>query len=530
MTVLQSAIDTNSEDYKQNYRRNKALAEELRSRIFTEKSQSHLDAIQKHRERGRLQVIERIELLVDRDTPFLEMSQLAANGQYNDQFPGAGIVTGIGFVQGIETVIIANDPTVKGGTYIRETIKKHLRALEIALENRLPCIYIVESGGIFLPEQAQVFADRDHFGRIFYYQSRLSAENIPQVAIVMGSCTAGGAYIPAMSDEVIMVNKQSTLFLGGPSLVKAATGETVTAEELGGAMVHTSVSGVADYLADDEEHAIEICRNIFSGLPKPRRQELDKIETEDPLYPADELYGIIPTDVRKSIDVHEIIMRLVDGSKFEEFKANYGQTLVTGYARVYGYPVGIVASNGILFSESALKGTHFIELCNHRKIPLVFLHNITGFMVGKEYEHKGIAKDGAKMVHAVSNANVPKFTIIFGNSHGAGNYAMAGRAFNPTLLWMWPNSRISVMGGEQASGVLASIKTKPGEDKNDATQSKTKSLVEQFEEEGSAYYSTSRLWDDGILNPTDTRVVLAIGISMSLNKPFANPKVGVYRM
>ena len=524
MTVLQSALDLNSEEYKQNYLANKALADELKSRINAEKSIAHQNAIGKHKQKAKLLASERIERLLDTDTPFLELSQLAASGQYDNQFPAAGIITGIGFVQAKECIIIANDPTVKGGTYIKETIKKHLRALEIALDNRLPCIYIVESGGIFLPEQAQVFADRDHFGRIFYYQSQLSAQSIPQVAIVMGSCTAGGAYIPAMSDEVIMVKNQATLFLAGPALVQAATGELVSAEELGGAWVHTHISGVADYLADDENHAIELCRNIFANLPHSTKQSIDLKGVENPLYPSEELYGLIPTDSRKAIDVHEIIMRLVDGSKFEEFKANYGQTLVTGYARIFGYPVGIVANNGILFSEAALKGTHFIELCNHRKIPLVFLQNISGFMVGKEYEHKGIAKDGAKMVHAVANANVPKFTIIFGNSHGAGNYAMSGRAFNPKLLFMWPNARISVMGGTQASEVLSSIKAKT------ATLSNTPSLVEKFEEESTAYYSTSRLWDDGIIDPTHTRVVLAIGISMSLNKPFAEPKSGVYRM
>lgn len=529
MTILESLIDRNSEEYKLNYTRNKLLAEDLEQRIHSVNNKNKQEAIQKHKQKGKLLVNERIELLLDRDTPFLELSQLAANGQYNDQFPGAGIVTGIGYVKGIQTIIIANDPTVKGGTYIKETIKKHLRALEIALQNRLPCIYIVESGGIFLPEQAQVFADRDHFGRIFYYQAQLSAESIPQVAIVMGSCTAGGAYIPAMSDEVIMVKNQATLFLAGPSLVKAATSEEVTAEELGGALVHTSISGVADYFTENEEHAIEICRNIFDNLPHSTQQELNKKEVEAPLYPLEELYGIIPSESHKHIDAYEIIMRLVDGSKFEEFKANYGTTLVTGYARIFGYPVGIVANNGILFSESALKGTHFIELCNHRKIPLLFLQNISGFMVGKEYEHKGIAKDGAKMVHAVANANVPKFTIIFGNSHGAGNYAMAGRAFNSNLLFMWPNSRISVMGGTQATEVLASIKAKVSND-NNSVQSNSKTLIQQFEEESSAYYSTSRIWDDGIIDPVNTRVVLAIGIAMSLNKPFANPKVGVYRM
>lgn len=533
MSVLHSLVDKESSEFIKNYSRNFALVEELKKLKHPDGGLFDTEAIEKHKSRGKLTVMDRIELLLDKDTPFLELSPLASIGQYKNQFPGAGIITGIGYVHGREVMIIANNPVVKGGTYIRETIKKHLRALEISLENHIPCIYIVESGGIFLPEQSNVFADKEHFGRIFYYQARMSAASIPQVSVVMGSCTAGGAYIPAMSDEVIMVKNQATLFLAGPSLVKAATGETVSAEELGGAYVHTSKSGVADYFAENEEHALEMCRNIFSHLPLPDKQNISKKDTEPPLYPASELYGLIPDEPQKPIDVYEIIMRLVDGSKFDEFKAGYGTTLVTGYARIFGFQVGIIASNGILFSESALKGTHFIELCNHRNIPIVFLHNITGFMVGREYEQRGIAKDGAKMVQAVANASVPKFTIIFGNSHGAGNYAMAGRAFNPTFLFTWPNSRISVMGGEQASEVLASIKFR--RQQNDADMknkiaSFKEEFIQRYQEESSAYYSTSRIWDDGIIDPADTRVVLSICISLSLNKPVSKPQSGIYRM
>jgi acetyl-CoA carboxylase carboxyltransferase component len=532
LTVLKSTINKKSEEFILNYKKNKILVDEFDKIMSQVSGRSESQAANQHKSKGKFLAFERIEMLIDKDTPFLELSALAAIDQYENNFPSAGIITGIGYVQGKETIIIANDATVKGGTYVKETIKKHLRAQKIALQNHLPCIYIVESGGIYLQEQANVFADEEHFGRIFYNQAKLSAAGIPQVAIVMGSCTAGGAYIPAMSDETIIVKNKGSIFLGGPPLVKAATGEDVTTEELGGAVVHTSISGVADHLAENEVHAIEICRNIFSNINIPNRQYLEKFQEEEPLYPLDDLYGILQSDTKKPTDVYEIIARIVDGSKFQEFKANYGQTLVTGYARIMGYPVGIIANNGILFSESAQKGTHFIELCNHRKFPIIFLQNISGFIVGKNYEHNGIAKEGAKIVHAVANANVPKFTIIFGNSHGAGNYAMAGRAFNPTLLFTWPNSKISVMGGEQASEVLATVKNnsknenKPDEFKNELR----KKIKLQYETESSAYYSTSRIWDDGIIDPVDTRVVLAIGISMSLNKQFDGPKHGIYRM
>jgi acetyl-CoA carboxylase carboxyltransferase component len=489
----------------------------------------------RHKERNKLLARERIDLLVDRNTPFLELSPLAAFDLYDNGFPSAGIVTGIGVINGRETVIIANDATVKGGTYMQYTIKKHLRAQEIAMENHLPCVYIVDSGGAFLPEQDTVFPDRDHFGRFFYNQARMSAMGIPQVAMVMGSCTAGGAYVPAMSDETIIVRDQGTIFLGGPPLVKAATGEEITAEELGGGEVHTSISGVADHLAENERHAITICRHIFENLEKPRRQTLETLTPVEPLYDPTELYGIAPVDLRKLIDPREIIMRIVDGSRFHEFKARYATTLVTGFAHIMGFPVGILANFGVLFSESALKATHFIQLCTQRKIPLLFLQNITGFMVGKEFEHGGIAKDGAKMVHAVSNANVPKFTVIFGGSFGAGNYGMAGRAFGPRLLFMWPNAKISVMGGEQASNVLVTVKEDQYKEKGvempeEERKQLRNTILEKYEREGSAYYSTARLWDDGIIDPVDTRKMIAMGIAASLNNPFPDQQFGVFRM
>lgn len=533
LTVLESNIDKHSEDFINNFEKNKTIVNGFKFRLQQVIDHHNGSAAQKHKAQGKLLAFERIEHLIDKDTPFLELSTLAACDQYDNQFPSAGIITGIGHIHGKETVIIANDATVKGGTYVKETIKKHLRAQEIALENNLPCVYLVESGGIFLQQQAEVFADKEHFGRIFYNQAKLSAASIPQIAVVLGSCTAGGAYIPAMSDESIIVRNQGTIFLAGPPLVKAATGEEVTSEELGGAYVHTTISGVADHIADNDQHAMEICRNIFSTFTLNKKQDIDKWSIEEPLYKPEELYGILQADSKKSVNAYEIIARIVDGSKFQEFKSNYGQTLITGYARIMGYPVGILANNGILFSESALKGTHFIELCCHRNIPIVFLQNITGFIVGKEYEHKGIAKDGAKMVHAVATANVPKFTIIFGGSHGAGNYAMSGRAFSPNLLFTWPNSRTSVMGGEQASEVLAFVKQKPKENGKQSLQDANefkKKVMEKYESESSAYYSTSRLWDDGIIDPIDTRVVLAIGISMSLNKKFSTPKTGIFRM
>jgi 3-methylcrotonyl-CoA carboxylase beta subunit len=490
----------------------------FREKLISVSSHGLASAIEKHRSRGKLLARERIDLLVDSNTPFLELSSFAAYNQYDNAFPSAGIVTGTGLVEGRECLIIANDATVKGGTYIHETIKKHVRAQEIAFQNKLICIYLVDSGGIYLPEQANVFPDRFDFGRVFYNQARMSAEGIPQISVVMGSCTAGGAYVPAMSDETIMVRNQGTIFIGGPPLVKAATGEEVTPEELGGAEVHTSVSGVADHLAEDDVDAIKICRNIVAGLPIQEKQKLDIKPVAEPLHPTEELYGFLPTDLKKPINAHAIIERLVDGSEFQEFKANYGKSLVTGFARIWGFPVGILANNSFLTSESSLKGAHFIQLCVQRKIPLLFLQNITGFVVGKKYEHGGIARDGAKLINAVANAAVPKFTIVMGGSFGAGNYAMAGRAYDPHFLFMWPHSRISVMGGEQASGVLKTI----GSDSGD--------LLKQFEEESSAYYSSSRLWDDGIIDPADTRKVLAMAISVSLNRPFGEPKYGVFRM
>jgi len=503
--------------------------------LFTATQGGPEQAREKHLVRGKLLVRDRINLLLDANTPFLELSPLAAFGQYEDQFPSAGIVTGIGLIHGKEVMIVANDATVKGGTYIRETIKKHLRAQQIALQNRLACVYLVDSGGVFLPNQAEVFPDRDDFGRIFYNQARLSAESIPQVSVVMGSCTAGGAYVPAMSDETIIVRDQGTIFLGGPPLVKAATGEEVTAEELGGGMVHAGISGVADHLADNDQDALQKCRDIFETIQVQDRQPLERTAVKDPLYDIEELYGLIPETLKAPIDIREIIARLVDGSEFSEFKENYGTSLVTGFARIMGYPVGIIGNNGILFSESSLKGTHFIELCNHRGFPIVFLQNISGFMVGKKYEHGGIAKDGAKMVHAVSNTRVPRFTIIIGGSFGAGNYAMSGRAYDPHLLFMWPNAKISVMGGEQAADVLAAIKEEQLQAAGKALTGKERDhirrpILEKYEKEGSAYYSTSRLWDDGIIDPADTRRILALSISMSLNRKFTQPRSGIYRM
>ena len=535
MYRLQSKIDTNSEEFKKN--------KEEFLKLLNQYKEIHKDvtkggspgAIKKHKERGKLLARERIDKLIDPNTPFLELSSLASYNLYENGFPSAGIATGIGLIHGREVVIIANDATVKGGTYMQYTIKKHLRAQEIAMENHLPCVYLVDSGGAFLPEQDKVFPDKDHFGRFFYNQARMSSMGIPQIAIVMGSCTAGGAYVPAMSDETIIIRNQGTIFLGGPPLVKGATGEIVTPEELGGAEVHTSISGVADHIAENDLHAIQICRNIFQSMDKKPKQLLDIAPIEEPFYDPEELYGIAPLDFRKMLDPREIIMRMVDGSKFHEFKENYGSTLITGFARIMGFPVGILANNGVLFSESALKGTHFIELCTSRKIPLIFLQNITGFIVGKEYERKGMAKDGAKMVHAVANANVPKFTVIFGGSFGAGNYGMAGRAFSPRLMFMWPNSKISVMGGMQAATVLITVKQDQlraeGKEMPEAdVEKKRKSIIDKYDFEGSAYYSTARLWDDGIIDPVDTRKVLAMGIAASLNNMFPDKQDGVFRM
>jgi 3-methylcrotonyl-CoA carboxylase beta subunit len=535
MFPLKSNINPASKDFSKNREEYLALLLEFRERLHQVQKGGPEAAVKKHKSRNKLLARERIDLLVDRNTPFLEISCFAAWDQYKNQFPSAGIVTGIGLIHGQETVIVANDATVKGGTYVKETIKKHVRAQEIALENHIPIVYLVDSGGVFLPEQDKVFPDKFDFGRIFFNQSRLSAEGIVQVAIVMGSCTAGGAYVPAMSDETIIVKNQGTIFIGGPPLVKAATGEDVTAEELGGADVHTRISGVADHLADNDTHAIQICRNIFENLNSPVKQSLDQSPFEPPAYDPEELYGIIPADPKKAVDPREIIMRIVDGSRFQEFKANYAPTIVTGFARIMGFPVGILANHGVLFSETSLKAAHFIELCNYRKIPILFLQNITGFIVGKSYEHKGIARDGAKLVHAVSTASVPKFTVIFGGSYGAGNYAMAGRAFEPRLLFMWPNARISVMGGEQAAEVLSRVKIdqmkaagkKMPEEEIRAIREE---ILQKYQHESSAYYSTSRLWDDGIIDPVDTRKIIAMGIAMSLNKPYPEPKTGVYRM
>jgi len=528
-------IDPGSNEFKKNKREFLKILSSYKETLQQVRVGAPEKSVHRHRKRGKNLPRERIDLLLDPHTPFLELSPLAAFGKYNNQFPYAGIVTGVGVIHGRETMIIANDATVKGGTYVKETIKKHLRAQQIAMENNLPCVYLVDSGGIFLPEQAHVFADRDNFGRFFYNQARLSAMAIPQISIVMGSCTAGGAYVPAMSDETIIVKNQGTIFIGGPPLVKAATGEIVSPEELGGATVHTTVSGVADHLAEDENHALQICRNIFETLGSHKKQSLKIREAEDPYYDPEELYGIAPVNLKKPVDAREIIARLVDGSYFQEFKTRYAPTLVTGFAHIMGFPVGILANNGVLFSESSLKGAHFIELCTSRNIPLLFLQNITGFIVGKQYEHGGIAKDGAKFVHAVANANVPKFTVVFGGSFGAGNYAMAGRAYDPRLLFMWPNARISVMGGEQASEVLIQVKEEQLAAQNtkmEASDRKKlkKEILEKYEQEGSPYFSTSRLWDDGIIDPMDTRKIIAMGIAMSLNQPFENTKYGVFRM
>ena len=532
---IESKIDTKSAEFKQHQEDFLKILEEYRKKKRDVIDGSSPRAIEKHKKRGKLLARERINLLIDPNTPFLELSTMAAYGKYDNQFPSAGIVTGIGVIHGKESLIIANDATVKGGTYIEETIKKHVRAQEIAMENHLPCVYMVDSGGVFLPDQASVFPDRFDFGRFFYNQARMSAAGIPQISIVMGSCTAGGAYVPAMSDETIIVKDQGTIFIGGPPLVKAATGEEVSAEELGGAEVHTSISGVADHMANEDRHALQICRNIFETLEYKDKQKLDIREPEEPFYDPKELYGLAPIDLKKPVDSHEIIARMVDGSRFQEFKARYAPTIVTGFAHIMGLPVGIIASNGVLFSETALKGAHFVELCSKRNIPILFLQNITGFMVGKEYEHKGIARDGAKFVHAVANANVPKYTVVFGGSFGAGNYAMAGRAYDPRLLFMWPNAKISVMGGEQAAGVLIQVKEEQlkarGEVMDPLEIKKLRnSILEKYEHEGSAYYSTSKLWDDGIIDPVDTRKIIAMGIAASLNKPYEKTEYGIFRM
>jgi len=536
MDVLESQIDVNDPQFKANAAHNRQLAEELREHVKIARQGGGEKYQQRQREQGKLFVRDRIDQLLDRGSAFLELSPLAAHGLYHNEAPCAGIVTGIGRVSGRECLIVANDATVKGGTYYPLTVKKHLRAQQVAEENHLPCIYLVDSGGAFLPMQDEVFPDADDFGRIFYNQARLSAKGIPQIAAVMGSCTAGGAYVPAMSDETVIVKGTGTIFLGGPPLVKAATGEEVSAEELGGAEVHTRRSGVADHYAEDDEHALEIVREIVETLNTHKQIELDLAAPEEPIYDPQELYGIIPASFREAYDVREVIARLVDGSKFREFKALYGTTLVCGFARIAGMPIGIVANNGVLFSESALKGAHFIELCTARGIPLLFLQNITGFMVGRQYEAGGIAKDGAKLVHAVANANVPKFTVIIGGSFGAGNYGMCGRAYGPRFLWMWPNARISVMGGEQAANVLLTVKQEqlarshhPLLDEQQQAEFK-QPILEKYEREGSPYYSTARLWDDGILDPIETRRVIGLALSASLNAPIEPTKFGVFRM
>jgi 3-methylcrotonyl-CoA carboxylase beta subunit/propionyl-CoA carboxylase len=535
MDRLDSNVDPSSGEFRRNHERMAALVAELRERHAQVKQGGGEKYLQRHRDQGKLPVRDRIERLLDPTSPFLELSPLAAWDLYENEAPSAGVVTGIGRVSGREVLIVANDATVKGGTYYPLTVRKHVRAQDVALQNRLPCVYLVDSGGAFLPMQAEVFPDRDHFGRIFFNQARMSAERIPQIAIVMGSCTAGGAYVPAMSDETVIVRGTGTIFLGGPPLVKAATGEDVTAEELGGADVHTRLSGVADYFAEDDEHALHLARTIVSTLGTAKRLPHDLASPEEPAYDPREIYGIVNVDTRKPYEVREIVARMVDGSRFDEFKERYATTLVTGFARVHGFLVGIVANNGVLFSESALKATHFIELCNMRGVPLVFLQNITGFMVGRQYERGGIAKDGAKMVHAVANSVVPKFTVIIGGSFGAGNYGMCGRAYEPRLLWMWPNARISVMGGEQAAGVLTTVKrdqlAREGKTLSAEDEAAIRDpILDKYEREGSPYYSTARLWDDGILDPAETRQALALGLSAAFNAPIPDPKFGVFRM
>ncbi len=535
MSALKSIVDTKSDAFAANRDAMAALVNDRAARLAKIEEGGGEIARQKHQGRGKMLPRERIDRLIDPDTPFLEFSAMAGHELYDDPVPAGGIITGLGRVDGTETVILANDATVKGGTYYPITVKKHLRAQEIAQENNLPCIYLVDSGGAYLPAQDEVFPDRDHFGRIFYNQARMSSAGIPQVAVVMGSCTAGGAYVPAMSDESIIIKDQGTIFLGGPPLVKAATGEEVTAEELGGADVHTRISGVADHVADDDGHALELARRAVGHLNRVKDVRLDVRESVDPLFAADDVYGIVPKDRRMPFYLREVIARIVDGSEFDEFKRRYGDTIVCGFARIFGIPVGIVANNGILFSESALKATHFIQLCSQRRIPLVFLQNIAGFMVGKQAEAGGIAKDGAKMVSAVACARVPKFTVVIGGSFGAGNYSMCGRAYGPRFLWMWPNARISVMGGAQAAGVLATVKRDGIEAKGETWSAEDEKafkqpILDQYEAQGHPYYASARLWDDGIIDPKDTRKVLGLGLSASLNAPIENTTFGVFRM
>ncbi|MCO4273676.1 methylcrotonoyl-CoA carboxylase [Pseudarthrobacter sp. HLT3-5] len=535
METLASRLDAASEAFAANNAAQLALAAELRTKLAEAASGGPERSRERHVARGKLLPRERIDRLLDDGSPFLEIAPLAANGMYNNESPGAGVIAGIGLVYGRQVLVISNDATVKGGTYYPMTVKKHLRAQDIALENRLPCIYLVDSGGAFLPKQDEVFPDKEHFGRIFFNQAKMSAAKIPQIASVMGSCTAGGAYVPAMSDETVIVRNQGTIFLGGPPLVKAAIGEIVTAEELGGGDVHSKISGVTDHLAENDEHALQIVRDIVSTLPRPSAPAWDVATVVEPLADPAELYGAVPTDVNAQYDVHEVIARLVDGSRFHEFKKEYGTTLVTGFARLHGHPVGIVANNGVLFSESSLKGAHFIELCDQRGIPLIFLQNISGFMVGRDSEQGGIAKNGAKMVTAVATARVPKLTVVIGGSFGAGNYSMCGRAYSPRFLWMWPASRISVMGGNQASGVLATVKRDQYEARGEEWSAEDEEafkapIKQQYEDQGSPYYSTARLWDDGVIDPADTRTVLGLALDVVSRTPLPETSFGLFRM
>jgi 3-methylcrotonyl-CoA carboxylase beta subunit len=535
MSILKSSINTRSEEFTANRAAMKAVVDDLRAKSEIVRLGGGAEAASRHKARGKLLARDRIDALLDPGAAFLEVGQLAAYGLYNGEAPSAGVVAGIGRVSGIECMIVANDATVKGGTYYPLTVKKHLRAQEIAEQNNLPCIYLVDSGGAFLPLQDEVFPDRDHFGRIFYNQANMSAKGIPQIAAVMGSCTAGGAYVPAMSDETIIVRNQGTIFLAGPPLVRAATGEIVTAEDLGGADVHTRLSGVADHLAENDAHALAIARRIVANLNRTKSVDLALGTGEAPLYDPEEIYGIIPVDARHPYDVREIIARIVDGSRFDEFKARYGSTLVTGFAQLYGYPVGVVANNGILFGESAQKGAHFIELCSQRNIPLLFLQNITGFMVGKKYENAGIAKDGAKLVTAVATTQVPKITMLIGGSFGAGNYGMCGRGFSPRFLWTWPNSRISVMGGEQAASVLARVRRDAIEARGESWSAEDEETFRapiraQYETQGHPYYATARLWDDGVVDPAQSRRVLGLSLSAALNAPARETRFGLFRM
>ncbi len=535
MSVLTSTTDTHSPEFRANAEAMSSLVADLRAKVGETTQGGSESARAKHVARGKLLPRDRVEQLLDPGTPFLEIGQLAAWNMYDGEAPAAGVIAGIGRIQGQECMIVANDATVKGGTYYPMTVKKHLRAQEIALENHLPCVYLVDSGGAYLPRQDEVFPDREHFGRIFFNQANMSAAGIPQVAVVMGSCTAGGAYVPAMSDETIIVKEQGTIFLGGPPLVKAATGEVVTSEDLGGSDVHTRISGVADHLAENDSHALFLARRILSNLNRTKPTSVKLEPSEEPRYDPSELYGIIPADPRKKYEARELIARLVDGSRLDEFKIRYGTTLVTGFAHLYGMPVGIIANNGILYGESAQKGAHFIELCAQRKIPLVFLQNITGFMVGRKVENAGIAKDGAKMVTAVATAKVPKITMLVGGSFGAGNYGMCGRAYSPRFLWMWPNARISVMGGEQAASVLATVKRDGIEAKGGTWSAEDEAsfkapLRQQYEDQGHPYYATARLWDDGVVDPAQSRRVLGLSLAATLNAPIPETRFGVFRM